>query len=81
MASGGITLRLGTMALAPTIASAPTITSCSTTEPLPTRARSSIVQPSRCTLWPIVQLLPIVVGWFHVVWTIVPSCTDVRSPT
>ena len=45
-----------------------------TSEPLP------MVQPSRCTRWPITHSSPTRVGVVGVVCTTVPSWIDVRAP-
>ena len=55
-------MSFGTTAFAPTSASLRTIARCSTIDPEPTSARSSIVQHSMCTRWPITQSSPITVG-------------------
>ena len=70
----------GTTAPAPTSAPVRTIARCSTIEPVPTSAPSSIVQPSRCARWPIVQSSPTTVSSSRVQWITAPSCTDVRAP-
>ena len=51
----GTSTSLSTTELAATTAHDRTIERCSTIAPLPTSASSSIVQPSRWTMWPITQ--------------------------
>ena len=77
---GGICAFGDTTAPAATTAPAPTTAPLSTTEPDETSARSPIVAPSMCTLWPTVTSAPMIVGCQGVQWTMVPSCTDVRGP-
>ena len=81
LVGAGTSMSLGTRAPAPTSAPRRTTTRCSTTDPDPTRQSSSIVQPSRCALWPTTHRSPIMVGAACVQCTTVPSCTDVRAPT
>jgi hypothetical protein len=77
----GTSMPPGTRALAPTSASVRTTALCRITAPDPTRVRSSIVQPSRCTRWPTTQPAPTVVGRPGATWITVPSWIDVRAPT
>src|SRR5664280_1449045 len=79
-APAGISIRLGTTALAPTVAPVPMIAWWRTTDPEPTSVASSSVQPSRWARWPITHPSPTTVGNPGPAWTTVPSCTDVRAP-
>ena len=76
----GTSMRSGTTALEPTSAPLRTIAWCSTTEPLPTRAPSSMVQPSRWTMWPTTQSSPTIVGYTSTQCRTEPSWIEVRSP-
>ena len=66
--------------MAATTAPVRTTERCSTIAPLATIARSSIVQPSRCTMWPITHSSPTTVGASIVVCSTVQSWMLVRAP-
>src|SRR5580658_1441311 len=80
-APGGTSKPSGTRAAAATTAPVPTRARFRTTEPEPIRHRSATTQPSRCALYPTTHSAPMIVGHSRVVWTTVPSCTEVRAPT
>ena len=69
----GTSVPFSTTEFAPTTAPLRTTTRCITMDPLPTSAPSSMVQPSRCTMWPITQSFPTRVGNGAVVCSTEPS--------
>jgi hypothetical protein len=80
-APAGTVMSSRTSAAAATTAPAPTRARLRTRDPEPIRQPSSTTHPSRCARCPTTQSAPITVGYSSVVCTIVPSWTDVRSPT